>query len=80
MKRNLVEVFVERDCPSCEEVRSMLNNYSDHPSVDVQIYEREKDKATFQGRHVLVCPATFINQRLAFYGVFTVSEFVRFLS
>lgn len=80
MEKKLVEVFVEHDCPSCQEVMSLLKGFSAHPSVDVRIYEREKDLATFLSRNILVCPATFINHRLVFYGAFGMSEFVRYLT
>lgn len=79
-KSRLVEVFVERDCPSCEEVISIVKKYRNDPSVELQIYERETDVSVFHKRRVIICPATFIDHRLIFYGAFTVNEFARYLS
>lgn len=80
MAKNLVEIFVERHCPSCEEVMSVVGGLSDDPSVELRIYEREKHFKAFQERLVLICPATFVNHRLVFYGAFTLNEFVQYLT
>lgn len=76
----LVEVFVEKDCHSCNEVISVLGRFSGNPSVELRVYERAKDVAAFRERDILVCPATFVNHRLVFYGAFTLSEIVRYLA
>lgn len=76
----LLEVFVERDCPSCEEVVSIVSKYRDDPSVQLQIYERETNASVFHKRRVVICPATFIDHRLVFYGAVTISELARYLS
>lgn len=80
MSKRLIEVFVENDCRSCNEVISVLGKFSGNPSVELRVYDRTKDAAAFQERNILVCPATFVNQRLVFYGAFTLSEIVRYLT
>ena len=78
--KKLLEVFVEQDCPSCEEVVSLVNEYRNDPSIELQIYEREKNASLFRERRVLICPAIFVDHRLVFYGAFTMNELARYLS
>lgn len=77
--KRLVEVFVERDCPSCEEVLKLVDTYRDDSSIDVQVYEREAHAPVFRERRVVICPATFVDHRLVFYGAFTMNELARYL-
>jgi hypothetical protein len=79
-QKKLLEVFIERDCPSCEEVIGVVNRYRHDPWVDLQIYVREKNASIFRERRVVICPATFVDQRLLFYGAFTLNELARYLA
>ncbi len=78
--KKVVEVFVERDCPACEEVVSLVSEYRDDPSIELRIYDRHKNATAFRERRVMICPATFVDQRLVFYGAFTMNELARYLS
>lgn len=78
--KKVVEVFVEKHCPSCEEVVNVIDTYRNHPSVEVRIYDRETDVAAFQDRRVMICPATFVDHRLIFYGAFTLNELAPYLT
>ncbi|MEX2089144.1 MAG: thioredoxin family protein [Bacteroidota bacterium] len=78
--RKFVEIFVEKDCPSCEQVMGVIHGFSGNPAIELRVYDREKNLEAFQERQVLICPATFVNHRLVFYGAFTLSEFTQYLA
>ncbi|MGH2567668.1 MAG: thioredoxin family protein [Bacteroidota bacterium] len=80
MSKKLIEIFVEHDCPSCEEVLAVVDGISGNPAFELRVYDRKKNIAAFQERRVLICPATFVNHRLVFYGAFTLSEFAHYLT
>jgi hypothetical protein len=75
----LVEVFVEKDCPSCEEVMTVVGPLSRDRSIELRVYDRERHRDAFRERRVVICPATFVDQRLVFYGAFTLAEVARFI-
>jgi predicted thioredoxin/glutaredoxin len=70
---NQIEVFVEKNCKACEEVVAILQESVHNNSVDVKVFEREHHQELFHRRRVVICPATFFNKKLAFYGTFTQS-------
>ncbi len=74
MKKDLIEVFVEKNCPSCEEIVFMLTQLTSVYKLEIHIYRQEHDLQLFLERHVLICPATFLNGRLVFYGSFTLED------
>ena len=71
MKKDFIEVFVEKNCPSCVEVLHTLTRIASTQGSELRIYKRENERQIFQERHVVICPATFLNGRLVFYGAFT---------
>ncbi len=70
MKRQ-IEIFVERNCPACKKVLDVVNFFRTHQNIAITIFEWEKNSEAFHERKVIICPATFINSKLAFYGEFT---------
>jgi predicted thioredoxin/glutaredoxin len=80
MKKELIEVFTEKNCSSCEEVLLILTRISSRCAFDLRIYKREEDRQIFHERHVVICPATFLNGRLVFYGTFTFEAFTNKLT
>ncbi len=79
MNTHLVEVFTERNCGSCEEVLGVLEGVLDQLGLSLKVYERQADQEIFLGRSVMVCPATFVDNRLAFYGSFSSEELSRYI-
>ncbi len=79
MIKHLVEIFVEQHCPPCEEVLSAVEGFSNDTTLEVRVYEREKDFSIFQEREILICPATFVNRRLIFYGAFTSKQLEQYV-
>jgi hypothetical protein len=69
MTNAVIEVFVEQGCSSCARVTSLVE--------EVIRAERQSGRSSgsesqeFGERNVVVCPATFINGRLAYYGEFS---------
>ena len=74
IKKNFIEVFMEKNCRACEEVLAVIASFRFNTAVDVSIFDRERDARVFQERNVLICPATFVNHKLVFYGNFSLSE------
>ncbi len=71
MNASVLEIFVERGCASCCRVLALVTSYAEKRKAHLQIFERERDAQVFVRRNVLVCPATYLNGRLLFYGEFT---------
>jgi len=71
MTSHTIEVFVERGCKACCVVISLVTSYAQKRKLILRIFDREQDAQVFADRNVVVCPATYINNRLAFYGEFT---------
>jgi hypothetical protein len=71
---NRIEVFVESHCPACVAVVRMLIDLTRGGGIDVRIYHRMSDPEEFNKRRVSITPATFVNDRLTFYGGFTDAE------
>jgi alkyl hydroperoxide reductase subunit AhpF len=80
MAKNLIEVFVEPHCPSCESVMSTVNVIAGNPANELHVYDRQKHLAAFEERHIFICPATFVNHKLVFYGVFSLNEIACYLT
>ena len=70
-KNQLIEVFVEKNCRTCDEVLAVIAAFAAQVSVAVSVFDRECDPTVFRERRVLISPATFVNGRLAFYGNFS---------
>jgi hypothetical protein len=71
MNPSVIEVFVEPGCKSCCGVISLVTSYAQKRQVNLKIFDRERDAQVFTKRNVVVCPATYLNGRLLFYGEFT---------
>lgn len=68
--RNVVDVFVEKDCRTCDNVLRLLRS-SFKSKVEVNVFERHRHLELFRKHRVSICPATFLNRRLMFYGEFS---------
>ncbi len=77
---NLIEVFSEGGCESCERVIDLVTRFVDGQDIVLRVYERSADIDMFHARGVIICPATCINGKLAFYGEFATEELQQFLS
>lgn len=66
-----IEVFVEPGCTSCNRVIALVTSFARKRRLDLRIFDRERDTEVFLKRKVVVCPATYVNNRLVFYGEFT---------
>lgn len=64
----VIEVFTEETCVSCQGVISLVERVAHNRNVMVRVYDRANDVAMFYERGVVICPATCIDGRLAFYG------------
>jgi hypothetical protein len=71
MKTNFIEVFVEENCPACNSMLSLAQRFVNDVSVELRVFNRQRDPEMFRRRHVVICPATFVNNKLVFYGEFT---------
>ena len=58
----------------------MLTQRASLNKLEIHIYRQEHDLQLFLERHVLICPATFLNGRLIFYGSFTLESLTNKLS
>ncbi|MDD8018279.1 MAG: thioredoxin family protein [Bacteroidota bacterium] len=74
-----IEVFVEKNCSSCETVVDVVRQVPELLSSKVVIRNREQDPAKFRERRVMIVPATFINNALVFYGTFTKEDLQKYL-
>lgn len=68
MKRNHLELFFEKNCPVCEEVLQTLHLFARHHGLEFHTYDRDRESKAFRERRVFICPATFLNGCLVFYG------------
>ncbi len=68
MTGNIIEIFVEETCSTCSRVIEDVSTFVRGTDIAVRIFRREADPETFRERNVLICPATFVNGRLSFYG------------
>ena len=75
MNPNVVAVFIEKNCQACREVLGVINSIMTQYGISLRVYDRQEHEKVFRDRSVIVCPATFVNNRLAFYGAFTREEF-----
>jgi hypothetical protein len=74
MDKPLIEVFVEEFCPACKEVLHNLQSLASSGLIAMEIFCQGRDNAVFEERNVSICPATFVNRRLAFYGEFALVD------
>lgn len=79
MNGNLIEVFIEKNCDACMEVLEVVTSFMNHQNITLQVFDREEHQRAFRERSVFVCPATFVNRRLAFYGAFSSDDLLRYL-
>jgi hypothetical protein len=79
MKKDLIEIFVEKNCRACDEVLAAAARFFSHPDVDMRIFNRETDLSVFRERNIVICPATFVNRRLIFYGGFQADSLQKYL-
>lgn len=79
MKTHVVEVFIEKNCRSCDEVLRAIETLVDQLCLRLHVYDRQADTDVFSARSVMVCPATFVNDHLAFYGSFSGDELKRYI-
>jgi len=79
MKPLSVDVFVEDNCRSCDEVLEMMDSLSTEHRFNLNVYDRHRHQSAFRDRSVIIFPATFVNNKLAFYGSFSKEDFSRYL-
>jgi len=79
MNSSSVEIFIEEKCTACDEVLDVVGSLSTQHRFNLHVYDRRRHKSAFDDRSVFICPATFVNNRLAFYGSFSAEEFSRYL-
>ena len=75
MTQAVVEVFVEQGCSSCARVTSLVEDVIRDTGASIRTILRETHPAEFSERNVVICPATFVNGKLAFYGEFSAESF-----
>lgn len=68
MTRSVIEIFVKDSCPSCSRVVSEVASFVRDKDVAFHIVHRERSPESFRRQNVVICPATYVNGRLAFYG------------
>lgn len=73
----IIEVFVESSCAACVSVVRMLRKFVTGSALELKIYHRSSDTPEFAARRVLIAPATFIDNKLAFYGEFSEGDLKR---
>lgn len=66
--KDRIELFIEQNCNTCDSVLGRLLAYAHDRGVELHVYNREHDRILFERRQVFICPATFVNERLVFYG------------
>lgn len=60
-------------------MRKTVRSISERLPVTFRSYRRGSDAAEFLRRGVVICPALFVNGRLAFYGAVTTREIVAYI-
>ena len=68
MTGNVIEIFVEDACATCARVVTDVSAFVRGTDVALRIVRRDDDQELFRQRHVVICPATYVNGHLAFYG------------
>lgn len=71
MMSDTIEVFVESGCASCSKVITVVTSFARKHKLQLSVFDRDQDTDVFLNRKVVVCPATYVNNRLVFYGEFT---------
>ena len=71
MKQNNLELFIEKNCPACEDVLRTLHQFARQYGIEFRKYDRDTQSQLFRERRIFICPATFLNGRLLFYGTFS---------
>ena len=75
-----IEIFVERNCSSCESVLSVLRQVPELITSEIIVRQRENDLEQFRQKQVMIVPATFINNSLAFYGTFSKDDLEKYIA
>jgi len=71
MTNAVIEVFIEQGCSSCARVTSLVEDVIRDTGASIRTILRETNPQEFGVRNVVICPATFVNGKLAFYGEFS---------
>lgn len=79
MNPQIIEVFVEPGCKTCNKVVSLVHSFAQKRRLEMRVFDRERDSQVFLERNVVVCPATYIDSQLAFYGEFTEEALVKLI-
>lgn len=74
-----VDLFIQHNCPACEHVRAILESFSAAGMLQLQVYSRGTHRTAFSHRKISIVPATFIENRLTFYGEFTAAKLQKHL-
>jgi hypothetical protein len=74
-KSHIIEIFIEHGCSACQKVIDIVESITTLYNLQFAVFERESDSSIFRDRNVIICPATFIDQKLEFYGEFQEEEF-----
>lgn len=69
-----IEVFVENNCPACDVALASAISAAKECSTNLRVFQREIDRDIFRQRGIAVCPATFVDGKLSFYGEFSFAE------
>jgi hypothetical protein len=77
MNSDVIEIFVERGCSSCARVKSLVEEVVRDTGASLRTILREASPQEFSERNVMICPATFVNGELAFYGEFSAESLKR---
>jgi thiol-disulfide isomerase/thioredoxin len=74
-----VEVFVEDTCKACDEVLEVIESLSTEYRFNLNVYDRHRHQSAFRYHSVVICPATFVSNKLAFYGSFSKEDISLYL-
>jgi predicted thioredoxin/glutaredoxin len=74
-----VEVFLERGCRSSATVIEAVNSAADQRRLDIRVYFRDRDAGEFLRRGIMICPAIYIGDSLAFYGPIEAQDILGFI-
>jgi glutaredoxin len=68
MKPVPVDIFIENECPVCEEVLTAVNEMPDPKNYSVTVHRREEESDYFREKQISIVPAIFLNDTLFCYG------------
>lgn len=79
MTNAVIEVFIEQGCSNCGRVTSLVEDVIRDTGASIRTILRETNPQEFGERNVVICPATFVNGKLAFYGEFSAESLKKML-